>query len=419
MYWESLSYEKIKQSVFDALGENICYRKEPILGVPATFLDQEEFYDDAPFLKNAPFLKTLIENPNHIGCHTLTQSETIFKGTQKLEVKLIRLIAEQLFKGEPNGQDGYIASGGTEANIEAVWIYRNYFKKELRASLSEIALVYSEDSHYSMPKAADILGIDSIILKVEEDTRAIDLKYFKKNIQTAKNSGKKYFIVIMNLSTTMFGSVDDIESVSNLLDEQHIVYKIHVDAAFGGFIYPFTNPKSVFNFANKKITSFTIDGHKMLQSPYGTGIFLIRKGYMKYVCTEEAQYVQGKDYTICGSRSGANAVSMWIILMHHGYEGWNVKMKKLNDSTAEICSELDDLGVRYYRNPFINIISIRAEYISKKLAEKYYLVADTHEGKPKWYKIVLMAHIKRGTIDAFITDLTQELASKQRIGLNQ
>jgi hypothetical protein len=35
------------------------------------------------------------------------------------------------FKAEPGSFDGYIASGGTEANIQALWIYRNYFMNEL------------------------------------------------------------------------------------------------------------------------------------------------------------------------------------------------------------------------------------------------------------------------------------------------
>ena len=81
----------------------------------------------------------------------------------------------------------------------------------------------------------------------------------------------------MNLSTTMFGSVDDIDEITMFLNKKNIVYKLHVDAAFGGFIYPFSNPKSSYTFKNPNITSFTIDAHKMLQTPYGTGIFLIRK----------------------------------------------------------------------------------------------------------------------------------------------
>jgi glutamate/tyrosine decarboxylase-like PLP-dependent enzyme len=75
----------------------------------------------------------------------------------------------------------------------------------------------------------------------------------------------------------------------------------------------------------------------MLQAPYGTGIFLARKELLQYVCTNEAGYVKGKDFTLCGSRSGANAVCVWIILRIHGSTGWAVKMRQLVDQATFIC----------------------------------------------------------------------------------
>ena len=186
-----------------------------------------------------------------------------------------------------------------------MWIYRNYFSIEFNATLKEISVVYSEDSHYSISKGINMLNINSIILKVDKNNRSIRLDSFQKKIKTAKKRGVKYFIVVMNMSTTMFGSVDDINEITKILDKAKANYKLHVDAAFGGFIYPFTNSESNYNFKNLNINSFTLDAHKMLQAPYGTGIFLIRKNYMKYTLTKEAQYIKGKDYTICGSRSGA------------------------------------------------------------------------------------------------------------------
>ncbi|MEO8762062.1 MAG: pyridoxal-dependent decarboxylase, partial [Bacteroidia bacterium] len=189
----------------------------------------------------------------------------------------------------------------------------------------------------------------------------------------------------------------------------HINYKLHVDAAFGGFIYPFTNTENKYNFLNEDVCSISLDGHKLLQAPYGTGIFLIRKNYMKYVLTEEATYVKGKDYTLCGSRSGANAICLWMILHAHGSVGWSVKMNKLLDKTTNVCNQLDELGVEYYRNPFVNIIAIKSKYISSKLAKQFYLVPDTHEKDPKWYKIVVMPHVKQGVLDNFINHLSSEL----------
>lgn len=415
MYWKKLSHIEINDRVQEAIKGNINYRAEPLLGVPGSFLDEEEFYPDAPFLEDSPFLATLIANPNHIGCHTYTKDkgEPFFQGTQKLEIEVIKLCGEEIFGGEESEHDGYIAPGGTEANIEAMWIYRNYFMKEHNAKIDEIALVYSEDSHYSMPKGANILNIQSIILNVEEYSRQIIQSDLEEKIQTARDKGVKYFIVIQNMATTMFGSVDDIDRITNYFVDNELNFKLHIDAAFGGFIYPFTAENEKYTFKNQHISSVTLDGHKMLQTPYGTGIFIVRKGMMEYVQTDEAKYVYGKDYTICGSRSGANAVTVWMTLMIHGSAGWKVKMEHLQDKTSRVCAKLDKMGVRYFRNPDVNIIAIRSEYISSALAEKYRLIPDNSEGGAKWWKIVVMQHVKQGFLDSFTNDLKADLLRKE------
>ena len=146
----------------------------------------------------------------------------------------------------------------------------------------------------------------------------------------------------------------------------------------------------------------------MLQAPYGTGIFLCRKGLIEYAQTEEASYVQGTDFTLCGSRSGANAISMWMILMTYGSEGWKYQMQRLIDRTDRICETLDDIGIPYYRNEFMNIVAMDASHISSDIAQKYHLVADDFKN-PKWWKIVTMAHVEKHVIDKFLIDLQQQV----------
>jgi len=405
MFWKKRSFEDIKSEIFEAIGNNLNYKNNSILGIPGSYLDQESFYDDAPFLKDAPFISTMIANPNHIGCHTLDgDSEVFFKGTQVLERKLIRLIAEEMLQADTNSVDGYVAPGGTEANIQAMWCYRNYFRKEYNAKRDEICLIYSEDSHYSMPKGANVLDLNSAIVPVDFETRQWNLDVFNELLTEKKELGYKYFIVVCNCATTMFGSVDDIDAIADVLKLQHVTYKIHGDAAYGGYIYPFTHQESRFQFQNENLSSITIDGHKMLQAPYGTGVFMIRKGFIEYCKTEEANYVQGKDYTLCGSRSGANAISMWMIMNVHGSMGWQSNMETLVLRTDDICKRLDERNISYFRNPYINIVTIKAEFLTKEIAEKHFLVGDNHEN-PKWYKIVVMPHVKRGLIDQFFLDL--------------
>ena len=368
------------------------------------------FYDDAPFLKDAPFLSALIANPNHIGCHTLNESEAAFEGTHQIEKELIDLCAQQIFEGGDEAFDGYVASGGTEANIQAIWILKRYFEIEFNARPDEIAVIYSEDAHYSMPKASKLLSVPAYVTKVDENTRKVTRESVEACISQARGADIKHFIVVMNMSTTMFGSVDDIEEITGWLDELSVDYRVHIDGAFGGYIYPFATKSLAYTFQNPKINSFTLDGHKMLQSPYGTGIYLTRKGFIDYALTEEANYVKGKDYTLIGSRSGANAIAIWMIMRTYGSEGWKAKISSLLRKTDRLCSNLDERGVEYFRNPEMNIVTIKAEYVSASLANKYLLIPDAHGDAVKWWKIVVMDHVKQGVIDAFLNELDAELS---------
>lgn len=402
MYWEKYSHNKIKKIVVEALEQNLDYRHKDVLGLPATYLDPQVFYSDAPFLKDAPFMQTMVANPNHIGCHTLTESEPAFMGTHEIEQKLIGLCAKEILGAEEGGYDGYVASGGTEANIEAMWILRNYFRKEMGAKQEEIAMVYSADSHFSMPKGANLLNINSVVVPVDHDTRLIEHDAFEEVIREAQAAGYRYFILVMNMSTTMFGSVDDIDWATQKLDEMEVNYRVHVDGAYGGFIYPFACEDSPYTFRNPKIVSFSLDAHKLVQSPYGTGIFLVRKGMMPYALTEEAQYVKGKDYTLVGSRSGANAVAVWMILRTYGSEGWKAKTLGLIERTDRLCHNLEERGIEFYRNPYMNIVAIRARAVPKEMVRQFMLVPDTHEKNPEWVKIVVMDHVTQGKLDKFL-----------------
>ncbi|MDX1447073.1 MAG: hypothetical protein R3333_12865, partial [Lishizhenia sp.] len=104
-FWKKKSSEEIKDIVFTALEKNTNYDKTGVLGVPASYLDDEIFNQDASFLKDAPFMSVLVKNPNHIGCHTLGNSESFFAGTQEIEKELIEICAVDILKGERQIQD--------------------------------------------------------------------------------------------------------------------------------------------------------------------------------------------------------------------------------------------------------------------------------------------------------------------------
>ena len=404
-YWKKTTQQERKERITKALESNISFSKDISLGFPASKLDGKVFYDDAPFLKEAPTLQTYVANPNNIGCHTFGSSESVFSGTQEIEREVLNVVAVDIFKATPNEFDGYIAPGGTEANIQAIWVFRNEFMHKFDAKLDEIAILASEDTHYSIPKASNLLQIDWLKIPVGFENREIDTIALDSIISEAKNKGKKYFIAISNLGTTMFGSVDNPEVYISALENQQVTYRLHIDGAYGGFVYPFSNRDSVINFSNPKISSITIDAHKMLQAPYGTGIYICRKGLIENSLTKEAEYVEGMDLTLCGSRSGANAVAIWMILFTYGGHGWFEKVSVLQMRTQFLCQELDKLNIKYFREPFMNIVTIHAEFVPKNLAEKYRLVPQQHQGDNKWYKIVVMDHVEVEHLTSFVKEL--------------
>lgn len=404
-YWKKLSQQECSEYIDQALNENIDFKSRKSLGIPASKLDGKVFYDQASFLKDAPFLRSIVQNPNHIGCHTLSDSEVFFSGTQKIEKNLIELLAVDIFKAKDNSTDGYVASGGTEANIQAVWMYRNFFMQEHHATINDIALIASEDTHYSVVKASNILCIQHYSIKVDDHNRNIIKEDLYNVISEAIAQGIKYFIVISNVATTMFGSIDDPDVYAEAFKHYNVPFKLHLDAAFGGFIYPIVKPDNHVNFENPHVSSITLDAHKMLQAPYGTGIFLTRKNLMKYVFTKEASYVNGMDITLCGSRSGANAIAIWMILVAYGPHGWYEKLNTLLYRTSWACKQLDGMQIEYYRNPFMNIITIKSEFIPVDLVHKYGLVPDTHDGVPNFYKIVVMEHVEVEALEEFFNEL--------------
>lgn len=405
--WKKYNQEEIKARIFAALHQNVNYSEQSILGVPASYLDSKVFYQESSFVQDAPYISTLIQNPNHIGCHTLGTSESFFKGTQEIEKEAIEVCAVDILKSERDSVDGYIASGGTEANLQAVWVYKNYFIQNFGAKPEEIAILCSADSHYCVDKAANVFSLPLIKTEVNDETRLVEPEDLARNLAEAKTNGVKYAIVFCNMMTTMFGSVDSPATYIEALKARGFQYKIHVDGAFGGFYFPFSNKENELTFLNPEISSFTLDAHKMAQAPYGTGIFLIRKNLIHYTHTQSASYVEGEDCTLIGSRSGANAVAVWMILMKNGPFGWQEKIFILQKRTDWISQQLTDLGIDFYRHPLSNIITIRSQCLSKLTAQKYGLVPDSHH-QPQWYKIVVMDHVTIEKIIPFLAELKAE-----------
>lgn len=384
----------------EALDRNRSYSHDDVLGLPGTFLDQRVF-PASPEIVARPWLRTVVENPNHIGCHTLGDSEPAFAGTHALEREALQLCAEQVLRAGPGEVDGYVASGGTESNVQAMWAYRNRWRDEDGVLPHQVGILCSVDTHYSLHKAADLLGLQIELVPVDEWSRGMSRSDLDDAIGRLRDRGVNHVAAVLNMGTTMFGSVDDPEPVLQALTASGLSFEVHVDGAFGGFIYPFTRPQQPLCFAEPRITSITLDAHKMLQAPYGTGLHLIRRGWLEHTTTKTAAYVPGLDCTLIGSRSGANAVAVWMILQTWGSDGGRAFVQGLADRADRLVAGLAELGIRTVHTPGMNVVAMRHGDVPAGVCERFLLVPDHHEA-PRWWKIVVMEHVTDAAVDRFL-----------------
>jgi hypothetical protein len=114
------------------------------------------------------------------------------------------------------------------------------------------------------------------------------------------SQGKKYFTVA-NMGTTMFGSVDDPSVYTDWFSKNQQPFFLHVDAAYGGLCI-----RSWLQKIHSILAIRTFPRLLWMRTNPAPRYrhFLCRKGPSDHVLTKEAQYVEGMDLTLSGSRSG-------------------------------------------------------------------------------------------------------------------
>ncbi|KAG4097205.1 PLP-dependent transferase [Neocallimastix lanati (nom. inval.)] len=270
--------------------------------------------------------------------------------------------SEEYYKnsiGISNFSYGCFTSGGTIANLTAMWIARNYAfpktedfegieKEGLPAALkyygyNGVAIVGSELMHYSFKKAVDILGLG---LKNLHTIPVNSLKeLYDKKI--------KIIAIVGIASTTEVGSIDNFEELSNLSKEYNSLF--HVDGAWGGS-FAFSD-----NYCNllkgiEKADTITIDGHKLLYTPMGCGVVLFKSPLLPYKTIKKvASYIirensidQGK-ITLEGSRP-ANVFYLHASLSLLGKNG-------LNELLEISCEKAKYMANLIKNNPHFELIS--------------------------------------------------------------
>lgn len=287
---------------------------------------------------------------------------------------------------------GAFCSGGTVANLTALWAARNHLLGEEAVAnrglygalktrgLKGLAILVSRRGHYSLVKAADILGIgrDNLISINTDKHYRVDVSEVRKQALRLTNDGYGLLAIIGIAGATETGSVDDLSALADTCEEFDCHF--HVDGAWGG--------ATLFSERNKgrllgieRADSVVIDAHKQFYVPMGAGMVLFRDPRQLASVEYHAEYVIRKGSKDLGSHTLEGSRPGMALLVHAGLnvigrKGYELLIDQGIEKARYFASLIEEhpdfeLIVR----PELNILGYR--FVPEKLQQK--LAAATPE----------------------------------------
>ena len=238
---------------------------------------------------------------------------------------------------------GAFCSGGTIANMTALWVARNRLcapdgafqgiaQEGLHRALQHLncnglAVLVSRRGHYSLGKAADLLGIgrNNLVLVDTDDHNRIDMPQLRYHYRRLQKEGIRPLAVVGIAGTTETGNVDPLEALADFAEEAGC--HLHIDAAWGGPTL-FSETHCHLLRGIERADSVTLDAHKQLYVPMGAGMVLFKDPTALSAIEHHAAYILrhgSKDlgsHTLEGSRPGKSMLvhAGLSIIGRKGYE---------------------------------------------------------------------------------------------------
>ena len=227
--------------------------------------------------------------------------------------------------------------------------------------------------HYSIKKAADVLGIGErgLLCPHADHNDRIELAALKNAIRECLAKNVHILAVVGNAGTTDCGSMDRLADMADIAHESGLHF--HVDAAWGGPLL-FSEHHRHKLAGIEKADSVTIDGHKQLYLPLGIGIVMLRNAELAKAIEKQARYIVRHGSVDLGKRSmegsrPAAALFLHAALKITGRKGYGFLIDENIRKTQYMSERVHSLPqFKLLANPEMNIIVYR--YIPERWITK-------------------------------------------------
>lgn len=276
---------------------------------------------------------------------------------------------------------GMIVSGGTLANLTALWCAYNAAlgpangmpgvdQVGLPTALSArgyngAVIIGSSLMHYSLDKAAGLLGLGTNnLIRVPVDARhRIDLKALRETVAACRAENKLIIALVGNAGTTDSGAIDPLVELAQIAREARVHF--HVDAAWGGALL-FSRRHEHKLDGIELADSVTIDGHKQLYLPMGIGLVLLRNPHLARVIERNARYIIRPNSIDLGKRALEGSRPAMVLYLHAalhliGRQGYEILIDENLRKTEFMAQHIRERSeFQLLNEPQMNILNYRA-----------------------------------------------------------
>ncbi len=287
-------------------------------------------------------------------------------GLAQLEANVVRWFCDTI--GYPTEAGGYLASGASLANFSAVVTAR---RERLPENFLNGTIYMSDQTHHSITKAAMLAGFPVRNVR----TVAVDAEYrirldaLSDRIREDRRAGMCPFMIAGSAGTTNTGAVDDLEGLADVARSEELW--LHLDAAYGGFFMLTERGRKAMK-GIERADSITLDPHKGLFLPYGTGCLLAReRRALERAHRLDADYMPRREQPeefvdFCDISPELSrdfrGLRVWLPLKMHGAAVFREALDEKLDLAWWATDELKKIdGIKIVAEPQLSTVAFRLE----------------------------------------------------------
>lgn len=246
--------------------------------------------------------------------------------------------------GQGVGAVGTSCVGSSEAIMLGVLAMKRRWKNKRKAegkSTENPNIVMSSAVQVCWEKATRYFEIDEKLVYCSQDRYVVDPK------QVVDLVDENTIGICAILGTTYTGEYEDVKAINDLLIERGLDTPIHVDAASGGFVAPFTVPDLEWDFRLERVVSINVSGHKYGLVYPGVGWVVWRGAeFLPQELVFNINYLgaEQSSFTLNFSKGASQVIGQYYQLIRLGKQGYKAIMSNLTRTADYLSDSLEALG---------------------------------------------------------------------------